>query len=379
VGRACISTSGGDNTTNCPNRASNWGFSVQGAAPPAVTSITPTTGVASGGTSVQIKGTNFTSDAVVKFGSAPTPPITFNSATSITATSPAGSGVVDVTVTTAAGTSATGAFDQFTYTAVTGAPVITSVSPKPVIGSTKAQTLTITGNNFASRATVTLRDLTAGKPTLANLKPTTANSSGTQLTVSATFGIAADNWSAEVINPNGQSSGQFAFQVVAPPTPALSVTPSNAPVGAPAGCTSFSVSNTGAGTLSYSATVHNTPWLSIVSGASGGNSGIIKVRYSANTGAQRSGTIQVTSKGAVGSPATLTVIQAPPALGSSPLSGKGDWIWFIDDAIKAIGGSKLQDLINYESCAGIQYLIVKAGEGNHPYPNGATKTKLDAN
>jgi hypothetical protein len=37
--------------------------------------------------------------------------------------------------------------------------------------------------------------------------------------VSATIGIAADNWSAEVINPNGQSSGQFPFQVVAPPAP----------------------------------------------------------------------------------------------------------------------------------------------------------------
>src|SRR6266852_3611526 len=40
---------------------------------------------------------------------------TVNSDTKITATSPAGSGTVDMTVTTPNGTSATGAADQFTY------------------------------------------------------------------------------------------------------------------------------------------------------------------------------------------------------------------------------------------------------------------------
>ena len=41
----------------------------------------------------------------------------FVSATSMTATSPAGSGTVDITVTTPSGTSATGAADQFVYAA----------------------------------------------------------------------------------------------------------------------------------------------------------------------------------------------------------------------------------------------------------------------
>ncbi len=53
--------------------------------------------------------------------------MTADSATSITVTSPAGSaGSVDVTVTTAGGTSATGPSDQFTYVA---APTVTAVSP----------------------------------------------------------------------------------------------------------------------------------------------------------------------------------------------------------------------------------------------------------
>jgi IPT/TIG domain len=83
------------------------------APAPTVTAIAPTSGA--GGISVQITGTNFTAATAVKFGNA-NALFTVNSATSITATSPAGSGVVDVTVTVAGVTSATGASDQFSYT-----------------------------------------------------------------------------------------------------------------------------------------------------------------------------------------------------------------------------------------------------------------------
>ena len=47
-----------------------------------------------------ITGTNFTGATAVKFGATNAASFTVNSATSITATSPAGSGTVDVTVTT---------------------------------------------------------------------------------------------------------------------------------------------------------------------------------------------------------------------------------------------------------------------------------------
>jgi hypothetical protein len=53
---------------------------------------------------------------VVDFGSTAATSFTVNSATSITATSPAESaGTVNVTVTTPGGTSATSYHDQFTY------------------------------------------------------------------------------------------------------------------------------------------------------------------------------------------------------------------------------------------------------------------------
>ena len=83
---------------------------------PTITSITPTSGLTSGGTSVSIAGTGFTSGTTVMFGVVTATAVTVNSATSITTTSPAESaGTVNVTVTTAGATSATSSADQFTY------------------------------------------------------------------------------------------------------------------------------------------------------------------------------------------------------------------------------------------------------------------------
>ena len=85
-------------------------------APPAVTCISPYIGMITGGTAVTITGTNLTGATAVSFGGTSATGFTVNSNTQITATVPAGStGVVDVTVTTVGGTSATNSADQFTY------------------------------------------------------------------------------------------------------------------------------------------------------------------------------------------------------------------------------------------------------------------------
>ncbi len=87
---------------------------------PTVTGISPSSGIPSGGTSVTITGTNFAGATVVSFGSTPATAFTVVNSTTITATSPAESvGTVDVTVTTPGGTSATSAFDQYTYAKAT--------------------------------------------------------------------------------------------------------------------------------------------------------------------------------------------------------------------------------------------------------------------
>jgi len=109
---------------------------------PTVTKIEPTTGAPAGGTSVTIIGTNFTGASAVKFGSTSAASFRVNSETSITATSPAGAGTVDVTVRTSEGTSPTSPADQFDY-----APTVTNVEPDygPPAGGTS---VTIKGTDF---------------------------------------------------------------------------------------------------------------------------------------------------------------------------------------------------------------------------------------
>jgi IPT/TIG domain len=121
------------------------------ASAPTVTKVVPKTGPTTGGTSVTITGTGFAGATAVKFGSTSATKFTVNSATSITATSPAAApGLVDVTVTTPAGTSAVSLKDHFKIT-----PLVTSVSPSsgPGAGGT---TVTITGNGFALGAGATV-------------------------------------------------------------------------------------------------------------------------------------------------------------------------------------------------------------------------------
>src|SRR5271166_2793165 len=66
--------------------------------PPAVTSVSPTSGPAGGGNTVIITGTSFIGTTAVDFGTTAATMYTVNSLTSIGATSPAGSGTVHVTV-----------------------------------------------------------------------------------------------------------------------------------------------------------------------------------------------------------------------------------------------------------------------------------------
>ncbi|RYE15079.1 MAG: hypothetical protein EOP51_27285, partial [Sphingobacteriales bacterium] len=97
------------------NTASQFSITyAQAVAAPTVTALSPTGGPTGGGTSVTITGTNFSGATAVTFGATAATGFTVNSATQITATAPAGTGTVDVRITTAGGTSATSASDQFT-------------------------------------------------------------------------------------------------------------------------------------------------------------------------------------------------------------------------------------------------------------------------
>lgn len=87
--------------------------------PPTVSSIEPSSGPIGGGTQVTISGHDFTEATAVDFGSIPAAGFTVDSESKITVTAPpsASIGAVDVSVTTALGTTPAGVADRFTYTA----------------------------------------------------------------------------------------------------------------------------------------------------------------------------------------------------------------------------------------------------------------------
>jgi hypothetical protein len=127
-----VTTSGGTSATSAADQFTYTAPPTPTPTPaPSVASVSPNTGLTTGGTSVTITGTNLSGATAVSFGGTAATAFTVNSATSISATSPAHAvGIVDVTVTTSGGTSSTSASDQFTYTAPTPTPSPT-VTPTP--------------------------------------------------------------------------------------------------------------------------------------------------------------------------------------------------------------------------------------------------------
>jgi hypothetical protein len=159
-------------------------------SPPTVTGLSPGSGPATGGTIVTITGTGFSGNVSVQFGTAPAPAITVNSATQITATSPAGTGTVDVTVSNPAGTSATGAADRFGYI-----PAVTGISTAsgPVTGGT---TVTISGAGFGGATSVRFGTASAAM---------TVNSD-TQITATSPPGAGTGPVDITVTGPTGTSA-----------------------------------------------------------------------------------------------------------------------------------------------------------------------------
>ncbi len=83
---------------------------------PTVTALSPTSGSTEGGLVVTITGTGFIGALRVHFGTTAQTELMVVNSTTMRTLSPAGTGTVDVTVTTPGGTSATSADDKFTYT-----------------------------------------------------------------------------------------------------------------------------------------------------------------------------------------------------------------------------------------------------------------------
>ena len=202
------------------------------AAVPTVTAVSPATGPSGGGTTVTITGTGFSDATGVSFGSVAATDVADVTATEMTALAPAGSGVVDVTVTNPAGTSAVSAADQFTYGA---APTATELAPG--IGPTAGGSLvTIGGTGFVAGQTSVTIDGTvipAANVTVQNARVLTFN----------TPPHAAGTVSVTVTAPGGTTPpipGGFLYQ--APPNPVVTaVSPSS---GSTSGGTSVTITGT---------------------------------------------------------------------------------------------------------------------------------------
>ena len=118
---------------------------------PTVSAVSPVAGLPAGATTVTVTGTGLVGASAVDFGGVAGTNVTVNPAgTQLSVTSPAGSGSVDVTVTTPLGTSATSTADTYTYET---APVVSSLSPLagPLDGGAS---VTITGTGFTGASAV---------------------------------------------------------------------------------------------------------------------------------------------------------------------------------------------------------------------------------
>jgi hypothetical protein len=130
---------------------------------PAVTAISPTSGPATGSTVVSISGSGFSTTAgatTVKFGATAATNVACTTTTNCTATSPAGSGTVDVVVTVGTVQSGVTAADRFTYVA---APTMTTVNvPVPALSKGNGYWFTFTSNGAGTVGATWISSLVQG-------------------------------------------------------------------------------------------------------------------------------------------------------------------------------------------------------------------------
>src|SRR6202049_4527853 len=233
---------------------------------PTVSSVAPTSGPLSGGTAVLVTGTDFSGTGfsatqvtvggqgvTSTCGSAPC--FTVNSATSITVDVPAASaGTVDITVTTAGGTSAILSGDKYTYVPV---PTVTSVAPTagPLIGG---NTVVLAGTAFtgATDVVVDTTHITATPCPGTPVAPCFSVGSDTQITVEDFPSHAAGTVDITVTTAGGTSATSSADQYTYAPVPTVSsVAPTSGPLSGGTAVTVTGSGFTGAGFSTTQVTV----------------------------------------------------------------------------------------------------------------------------
>ncbi len=182
---------------------------------PLIQAVQPTSGLATGGTTITITGFGFEPGTAVTVGGQAATDVEYGSSTWLTAVTPAGQGVADVVITDPDGETAI-LTHGFTYIA---APTITAVTPDT--GTTGGgTTVTITGTGFTQGAEVSF-----GKQGAAEV---TVSSATKILAVTPPSDAAAVD--VQVSNPDGQSDTVPDGFTYASPAPTPTPTPTPTPV-----------------------------------------------------------------------------------------------------------------------------------------------------
>jgi len=222
--------------TDAQSGTLSGGFTYAAPKPaPTVSAITPNSGTTNGGTAVTITGTGFLAGASVNLSGTSATAVTVNSATSITAITPAHTaGAVSVVVTNTDAQSGT-LTNGYTYIAPNNpAPTVAAISP--VSGTINGGTaIAITGTGFLAGATVQLGGTLATGVTVVNSNAITAT----------TAAHAAGAVSVVVTNTDAKSGTLTNGYTYATPNPAptvTAVTPSSGPTN---GGTAVTITGTG--------------------------------------------------------------------------------------------------------------------------------------
>lgn len=210
--RVAVTTGAGTST-----QAVNFTYVTVSA--PTITSLSPTSGPPSGGTTVTINGTNLLYTTGVSFGGNAASSFAVLSNTQVSAIAPAGTpGATTVTVTNSAGTSGT---LPYTYTG-TAAPSVSSVSPSsgPAAGG---NTVSIGGSGFTYATAVTFGSTAATSFTVVSSSVISA--------VVPPGPSAGGAVSVLVTGPGGTSAAGTTYTYTAAPTPTITaLTPSSGTV-----------------------------------------------------------------------------------------------------------------------------------------------------
>jgi hypothetical protein len=202
-------------------------FTLTTPAAPNVTGVTPISGLTSGGQSVTITGSNFTSATGVFFGAVAASSFTINSDTSITATTPANAaGLVDVTVTVPSGGSATATADQFQYVAVNGtaSPTVANPASATVAANQASASLSVLAASQYAANTLTYIWATTGTPPAPVTFSTNGNNSASNVT--ASFAQARSySFQATIVDPAGNSVTSSVAVTVSQVATTLTVSP----------------------------------------------------------------------------------------------------------------------------------------------------------